>query len=73
MLERKTETIEHIQNIGSACKVTRKYEIAEGTSNFLDAWDADELFSQNITTHNRIILCIVQKRKSFLPACFAAQ
>lgn len=45
MLDRRTETIEHIQNIGSACNVTRKYEIAEGVSNFLDAWDVDELFS----------------------------
>ena len=44
IIDRATETFEHIQNIGSQCKVSRKYEIGEGISNFLDGFDADELF-----------------------------
>ena len=44
IIDRATETLEHIQNIGSQCKVSRKYEIGEGVSYFLDGFDADELF-----------------------------
>lgn len=44
LIDRETETLEHIQNIGTGCKVSRKYEIEGGIENLLDNFDADELF-----------------------------
>lgn len=44
VIDRETETIEHIQRIGSGCVVTRKYQVEEGVSSFLDDLDADTLF-----------------------------
>lgn len=44
-LDRETETIEYIRNIGTGCKLTYKFEIEEGVSSFLDALNADDLFS----------------------------
>lgn len=45
IIDRETETLEHIQNIGTGCKVSRKYEIEGGIENLLNSFDADELFS----------------------------
>lgn len=39
-----TDTLEYIQNIEKGCKVTRKYEVEEGISGFLESFDAAELF-----------------------------
>ncbi len=44
IIDRASETIEHIQYIGTDCKVSRKYEIAEGVASLLDDFDYDELF-----------------------------
>lgn len=44
ILDRQTETLEHIQNIGTRCKVSRKYEIEGGIESLLDDFDADVLF-----------------------------
>lgn len=44
VLERKTETLEHIQRIGSGCIITRKYHVEEGISNLLDDLDTDNIF-----------------------------
>ncbi|MDQ0155453.1 hypothetical protein [Robertmurraya andreesenii] len=44
VIDRETETIEHILQIGSGCVVTRKYQVEEGVSSFLDDLDADTLF-----------------------------
>lgn len=44
IIDRETETLEHIQNIGSGCKVSRKYEIQDGINNLLDSFDGDSLF-----------------------------
>lgn len=45
IIDRATETLEHIQNIGTGCKVARKYEIEGGIENLLESFDADNLFA----------------------------
>lgn len=45
IIDRKTETIEHIQNIGTGCKISHKYEIEEGVDSLLEDFEAEELFS----------------------------
>ena len=45
IIDRETETLEHIQNIGSGCKVSHKYEIEGGIESLLDDFDAEDLFS----------------------------
>ena len=51
VLDRKSETLEHIQNIGSGCVVSRKYYVQGGIEGLLDDIDADDLFrlKQRIT------------------------
>lgn len=44
IIDRETETIEHIQNVGTGCKISRKYEIESGIKNLLENFDAEELF-----------------------------
>lgn len=44
ILDRESETLEHIQNIGSGCMVSRKYYVQDGVENLLDDIDAEELF-----------------------------
>lgn len=38
-------TLEHIQNIGTGCKVSRKYEIEGGIESLLENFDAEDLFA----------------------------
>jgi hypothetical protein len=45
IIDRQTETLEHIQNIGTGCKVSRKYEIEYGITSLLDSFDAEDLFA----------------------------
>ena len=45
VIDRETETLEHIQNIGTGCKVSRKYEIEGGIESLLENFDEEELFS----------------------------
>lgn len=45
IIDRETETLEHIQNIGYGCKVSHKYEIEGGIESLLDDFDAEDLFS----------------------------
>lgn len=45
IIDRETETLEHIQNIGTGCKVSRKYEIDGGIESLLGNFDAEQLFS----------------------------
>lgn len=45
IIDRETETIEHIQNIGLECKVSRKYEVVGGIESLLDYFDAEDFFS----------------------------
>ena len=44
IIDRETETLEHIQNIGTGCKVTRKYEIEGGIESLLENFEAEDLF-----------------------------
>ena len=44
VLDRESETLEHIQNIGSGCVVSRKYYVQGGVAGLLDDIDADDLF-----------------------------
>lgn len=45
IIDRETESLEHIQNIGTGCRVSRKYEIEDGIDSLLESFDAEELFS----------------------------
>ena len=44
-IDRATETLEHIQNIGTGCKVSRKYEIEGGIESLLENFDVEDLFA----------------------------
>lgn len=44
ILDRESETLEHIQNIGSGCTVFRKMYVESGVENLLDDIDPEELF-----------------------------
>lgn len=46
ILDRESETLEHIQNIGTGCIVSRKMYIEGGVENLLDRIDADVLFGE---------------------------
>lgn len=48
VVDRETETLEHIQRIGSGCVVSRKYYVQEGVTGLLDDLDADSLFEHII-------------------------
>ena len=43
-IDRETETIEYIQNIGTGCKVSRRYEIEGGIESLLKNFDIEGLF-----------------------------
>lgn len=45
IIDRATKTLEHIQNIGTGCKVSRKYEIEGGIESLLENFDAEDLFA----------------------------
>lgn len=44
VVDRETETLEHIQRVGSGCVISRKYYVQEGVNGLLDDLDADSLF-----------------------------
>ena len=46
IIDRETETLEHIQNIGTGCKVSHKYEVEGGIESLLENFDAEDLFSR---------------------------
>lgn len=45
IIDRETETLEHIQNIGTSCKISHKYEVEGGIESLLENFDAEDLFS----------------------------
>ena len=55
IIDRKTNSIEQIQTIGSGCKVSRKYEIEGGIESLLDEFEADCLFVELPTTPDDVI------------------
>ena len=44
VIDRETEKLTYIQNVGSDCKITREYQVKDGIVDFLDNMDADSLF-----------------------------
>ena len=48
-------TLEHVQNIGTGCKVSRKYEIEGGIESLLDVFDAEDLFGNIVGNPDDII------------------
>ena len=44
IVDRESESIEHIQNVGIGCTISRKYQVEESVSSLLDGMDADSLF-----------------------------
>lgn len=44
VIDRKTETLELTQHIGSGCVISHKYYVQEGVPSFLDELDSDRLF-----------------------------
>ena len=44
IVDRESDSIEHIQRIRHGCTITRKYQVEEGVSNLLDNLEADSLF-----------------------------
>lgn len=44
VVDRASSTIEHIQNIGTGCTVSRKLHVEEGVEDLLDDLDSDVLF-----------------------------
>lgn len=46
VLDRESETLEHIQNIGSGCVVSRKYYVQGGIEELLNDIDTDDLFGE---------------------------
>lgn len=45
VIDRNSESIEHEQNIGTGCILTRKYKIEGGVKELLDDLDSDTIFS----------------------------
>lgn len=45
ILDRESESLEHIQQFGSGCIVSKKYYVQDGVVNLLDNLDADRLFA----------------------------
>lgn len=46
VLDRESETLEHTQNIGNGCVVSRKYYVQDGVVGLLDAIDTEDLFGK---------------------------
>lgn len=44
IVDRESESIEHIQNIGSGCSVSRKYKVEGGVESLLEDMDAESIF-----------------------------
>ncbi len=45
IIDGEAETIELIQNVGTGCKISHKYEIEDGIKSLLENFDAEDLFS----------------------------
>ncbi|MEG2013014.1 MAG: hypothetical protein RR063_07385, partial [Anaerovoracaceae bacterium] len=56
VIDRASETLEHIQNIGTGCVISRKYYVQDGIANLLDDLDADSLFENIIGNEPDVIV-----------------
>lgn len=64
IIDRKTETIEHIQNIGSGCIISRKLQVQGGVEALLDDLDAESLF-ENIEGNPPDVIEIPNETKDY--------
>ena len=55
IIDRETETVEHIQTIGSGCKISHRYEIEGGIESLLDRFDANYLFENIVGNPDDVI------------------
>lgn len=63
VIDRETETLEHIQRIGSGCVISRKY-CQEGVTGLLDDLDADSLF-EHITGNDPDVITDPNETKDY--------
>lgn len=63
-IDRKTETLEHIQNIGSGCQVSRKYHVEDGITSLLDDLEVETLFA-NTGGNPPDVICNPLKTKDY--------
>ncbi len=45
-IERESETLEHIRNVGTGCKISRKYQVEDGVTAFLDDHYSSDFLSR---------------------------
>lgn len=45
IIDRESESLEYIQNIGTGYKISRKYEIEGGVENLLENFNTEDFFS----------------------------
>ena len=45
IIDRKSNIIEHIQQVGTGCMITRKFEVEGGVESLLENYETDRLFS----------------------------
>lgn len=55
IIDREKATLEHIQNIGTGCKVSRKYEVEGGIESLLDDFDAEDLFGNIVGNPDDVV------------------
>ena len=55
IIDRETETLEYIQNIGTGCKVSRRYEIEDGIDGLLDVFETDVLFGKIVGNPDDVV------------------
>lgn len=55
VIDRKTNMLEHIRNIGNGCRVSSKYEVDSGIEALLESFDAEELFTNIIGNPDDVI------------------
>lgn len=55
VVDRESESIEHIQNIGTGCIVSRKYKVEGGVEGLLDGLDAEYLFDNIVGNPSDIV------------------
>jgi hypothetical protein len=55
IIDRGKATLEHIQNIGTGCKVSRKYEVEGGIESLLDDFDAEDLFGNIVGNPDDVV------------------
>lgn len=55
VVDRETETLELIQNIGTDCKVSHKYEVGYGVQDLLDRFHPEYLFSHIVGNPDDVI------------------